>query len=299
DSSFGLTGIASIGPVMAVGIRSVFSAGSADSGILSAVTENSAVTLGTVFAEMAVKTARGFLPLVVLIIVLQVLLLHFPKIKFIRICLGMVYSFIGIVIFLTGAEYGFTPVGKFLGNHLSSCYSPVLTLAVALILGAIVVCAEPAVWVLTEQVEQVTAGRIERRLVMFFLALGVSAAVCLAIVRILFDINYLWFVFIGIGLSLVLTFFCPPLFTGIAFDSGGVASGPMSTSFLLAFALGVSGSAEMGFGLVGLIAIAPLIAIQILGVIFRIKSNRAVSGRRKLNAFETCRQDASCNSRAR
>jgi hypothetical protein len=110
---------------------------------------------------------------------------------------------------------------------------------------------------------------------MIFLCIGVSVAVALAMVRIFFKINYLWFVFIGVGASLLITFFSPPLFTGIAFDSGGVASGPMSTTFLLAFALGVSGSAEMGFGLVGLIAISPLIAIQILGILFRVKEKMA------------------------
>ena len=109
---------------------------------------------------------------------------------------------------------------------------------------------------------------------MIFICMGVSVAVALSMVRILLHINYLWFVFIGVGLALVMTLVTPPLFTGIAFDSGGVASGPMSTSFLLSFALGISGSADMGFGLVGLIAIAPLIAIQILGLIFRFKEKK-------------------------
>ena len=144
-------------------------------------------------------------------------------------------------------------------------------MGLALLFGGIVVLAEPAVWVLTSQVENVTAGRIKRSLVMIFICLGVAISVALAMLRILLHINYLWFVLIGVGSSLLMTLVTPPLFTGIAFDSGGVASGPMSTTFLLSFALGVSGSADMGFGLVGLIAISPLIAIQILGIIFRFK----------------------------
>ena len=187
----------------------------------------------------------------------------------------MIYSFIGIVIFLTGVDYGFVDVGRYLGQTISQNYSPILVIALALIFGGIVVIAEPAVWVLTKQVENVTAGRIRKSLVMIFLCIGVSVAVALAMVRIFLNINYLWFVFIGVGSALLMTFFSPPLFTGIAFDSGGVASGPMSTTFLLAFALGVSGSAEMGFGLVGLIAISPLIAIQILGILFRFKEKMA------------------------
>ena len=144
--------------------------------------------------------------------------------------------------------------------------------------GGIIVIAEPAVWVLTDQVEDVSAGRIKKSLVMVFLCLGVAVAVALAMIRIFLSINYLWFALLGVGIALVMTFFTPDLFTGIAFDSGGVASGPMSTTFLLSFAMGVSGSAEMGFGLVGLIAISPLIAIQILGLVFRFKERKAKKG---------------------
>ena len=123
-------------------------------------------------------------------------------------------------------------------------------------------------------------------MVMIFICMGVAVAVALAMVRILAGINYLWFVFIGVGLSLLMTLVTPSLFTGIAFDSGGVASGPMSTSFLLSFALGVSGTADMGFGLVGLIAISPLIAIQILGIIFRLKEKKSKKEVRNAAASE-------------
>ncbi|MBQ3831298.1 MAG: DUF1538 domain-containing protein, partial [Spirochaetales bacterium] len=221
------------------------------------------------------ETAIGFAPLLAIIVLMQFTMLHFPKIKFRNIMFGIVYSFVGIVVFLTGVSYGFSDVGFFLGKTMSQNFSPVLVVGIALLFGGIVVFAEPAVWVLTKQVESVTAGRIKRSMVMIFICMGVAVAVALAMVRILLHINYLWFVFIGVGLALVMTLFTPSLFTGIAFDSGGVASGPMSTSFLLSFALGVSGSADMGFGLVGLIAISPLIAIQILGIIFRLKEKKS------------------------
>ena len=273
DSSFGLTGVASIGPILAVAfmaLTSSKSAGTADAAVAEYVVDSFGATLGMTLRE----TAVGFAPLLAIIVFMQFTMLHFPKIKFRKIMFGIAYSFLGIVIFLTGVVYGFADVGKFLGKTIYQNYSSVLVVVIALVFGGIVVIAEPAVWVLTKQVEEVTAGRIKRTLVMIFICMGVSVAVALSVVRILLHINYLWFVFIGVGLALVMTLVTPPLFTGIAFDSGGVASGPMSTSFLLSFALGISGSADMGFGLVGLIAIAPLIAIQILGLIFRFKEKK-------------------------
>ena len=272
DGSFGLTGVASIGPILAVAMMALVS----KSGSAGAAAEGSgeASTLIHCLLNTLKGTAIGFGPLLAIILVMQFTMLHFPKIKFRNILLGMTYSFVGIVIFLTGAEYGFTEVGRYLGQTISRNYSPVLVVVIALLFGGIVVFAEPAVWVLTKQVEDVTAGRIKRILVMVFICAGVAVAVALAMLRVLLNINYLWFVLIGVGTALLMTLVTPPLFTGIAFDSGGVASGPMSTSFLLAFALGVSGSADMGFGLVGLIAISPLIAIQILGIIFRFKEKK-------------------------
>ena len=272
ESSFGLTGIASIGPILAVGIMA--SVTSRVSGAVAVGSAEAEKTFLSILVAMIKKTAVGFGPLAIMIIIMQIALLHFPKIKFKNICLGIIYAFIGIVIFLTGVDYGFTSLGSVLGRYLAAHYSPVLVTAVSLIFGAIVVSAEPAVWVLTEQVEKVTVGRIKRSLVLIFLCIGVACAVGLAIVRAYVGINYLWFIYTGVGCALILSFFCPTLFVGIAFDSGGVASGPLSTTFLLSFAMGVSGSGDMGFGLVGLIAIAPLIAVQILGILFDIKEKR-------------------------
>lgn len=275
ESSFGLTGVASMGPVLSVSLMVLLTGGS--SSAPSAVASESAVSLGSVLLHVLKNTAKGFAPLLLAILVLQFTLLKFPKIRFKNICLGLIYSFAGIVLFLSGVEYGFSEVGVKIGQTLSENYPFYVLLAVSLIFGAIVVLAEPAVWVLTSQIENVSAGRIRKKQVMLFLCLGVSLAVALAMLRIHFHINYLYFVFFGVGLALVLSFFCPPLFTGIAFDSGGVASGPLSTSFLLSVAIGASGSAEMSFGLVGLIAISPLITLQILGIIFDRRKKNAAS----------------------
>lgn len=276
DSSFGLTGIASIGPILAVAAMALMSHSTGGAEIM--VSGSASHGFGHVILSKLKDTAIGFGPLFVIILVLQFTLLHFPKVKFRKMVLGMLYSFIGIVIFLTGVDFGFVEVGRYLGQTISRNYSPVLVVGLALVFGGIVVLAEPAVWVLTHQVETVTAGRLNRSMVMVFICIGVALSVALAMVRILFNINYLWFVFIGVGSALLMTLFTPSLFTGIAFDSGGVASGPMSTTFLLSFAIGVSGSASMGFGLVGLIAISPLISIQILGIIFRIKERKGKKG---------------------
>ena len=273
DSSFGLTGISSIGPIIAVAAMALAVKNPEASS--AAVSGASAVHgFGEELLSKLKDTAIGFGPLFAIILILKLTMLHFPKVRFRRMILGMLYSFLGIVVFLTGVDFGFVAVGRYLGQVLSLNYSSWLVILIALVFGGIVVFAEPAVWVLTKQVETVTAGRIKRSMVMTFICIGVAAAVALSIVRIIFRINYLWFVFIGVGISLILTFLTPQLFTGIAFDSGGVASGPMSTTFLLSFAIGVSGSADMGFGLVGMIAISPLITIQILGIIYRLKEKK-------------------------
>ena len=274
ESSFGLTGVASIGPILAVAIMALTSVSRSAGAAAEEGAEAVAETFGSVMLSVLGETAIGFAPLLAIILIMQFALLRFPKIKFRNIIFGIVYSFIGIVLFLTGVSYGFTDVGMLLGKTISQNYSPIIVVLIALVFGGIVVIAEPAVWVLTAQIESVSAGRIKRSLVMIFLCIGVALAVALGILRILLNINFLWFVYIGVGTALLMTFITPGLFTGIAFDSGGVASGPMSTSFLLAFALGVSGTVDMGFGMVGLIAMSPLLSLQVLGIIFRLKERK-------------------------
>ncbi|MBP5464680.1 MAG: DUF1538 domain-containing protein, partial [Treponema sp.] len=139
-------------------------------------------------------------------------------------------------------------------------------------------CAEPAVWVLTEQVEQVSGGVIKRSLMLAALSCGVAISIGLSMLRIIYGFSLWWILIPGYGLSLLLSLACPPMFTGIAFDSGGVASGPMTSTFILSFTLGVAaasggrGGAEMAFGVIALVAMTPLIAIQLLGIVFKIKS---------------------------
>jgi len=275
EDSFGLTGIASVGPIFAVLMMAVFSRGNASAAAGTAEAAEEAMRLFPKMLEVLKNTFIGLAPLVILIVVLQFTLLKFPPVKFRLICMGIFYGFVGIVVFLTGVEYGFSPVGKLLGQSLAAKYSSMLVPSlIALVFGSIVVLAEPAVWVLTNQVEDVTAGRIKHTTVMLALSAGVAVCVALSVIRVYLNINYLVFVFVLVGLSLILSWIAPSLFVAIAFDSGGVASGPMSTTFILSFIMGLSGSAELGFGVVGMIAMSPLVAIQILGVVFKVKEKK-------------------------
>ena len=287
EDSFGLTGIASIGPIAAVCIY----------GILNSSTANSQAQLSDEAVEEITGIAGKFfsliphalkevslalLPLLVMFAVFQITLLKLPKGQIRRTFIGLIYSFVGLFLFLLGVNGGFMDAGQELGQKLGSLAHngafgyTVLLLVSALVFGAIVVCAEPAVWVLTEQVEDLSSGNISRRAMLTALSAGVAVSVSLSVVRGLLGFN-LWYILIpGYAIALALSFFCPPMFTAVAFDSGGVASGPMTSTFILSFTLGAS-SASGGnpvtdaFGVIALVAMTPLIAIQVLGITYKFK----------------------------
>ena len=290
DDSFGLTGITSVGPVLAViffsiAITSGGTAGSqGSSSVMEAVASGYGGGIGTqVLApfvngipEMAKEAFTSIIPLIVLFILFQLTLLKMTKRQVERIVIGLVYSFIGLTLFLTGVNEGFMPAGVSIGEFLgakagqSGGYFFLLILT-GLVLGAIVVCAEPAVWVLTEQVEQVSGGTIKRRVLLVFLSVGAALAIALSLVRAVKMFELKWILIPGYFLALLLMIFSPSLFTGIAFDSGGVASGPITSTFVLSFTLGASraaGGSTDAFGVIALVAMMPLIAIQLLGIIY-------------------------------
>lgn len=299
DSSFGLTGIASAGPITAVCVYGILSrsftsaestAAIANSAEQSAnLAESSEVVQSglKIFLELLPSVLKevslALVPLVIMFIVFQIFLLKMPPVQVRRMFQGLFYSFIGLVLLLVGVNGGFMPAGKELGTLLGTkaisenTFWIVFIILVALAFGAIVVCAEPAVWVLTEQVENVSGGTIGRKTMLVALSSGVAIAIALSVLRILYNFS-LWYILIpGYAIALILTFFCPPLFMGIAFDSGGVASGPMTSTFILAFTLGVANStgnatAASSFGVIALVAMTPLIAIQILGIVFKLKT---------------------------
>lgn len=291
DDSFGLTGIASIGPIAAVCIYGVFlkfSNSTSDSAIPVEAIQKSQIGLSIfikLIPEICKEVALALIPLIALFILLQIFLLKMPPVKVRRIIKGFVYSYVGLVLFLIGANGGFIPAGRKLGEILGGYaftnggFWVLLLTIIGLIFGAVVVCAEPAVWVLTEQVENVSGGTIKRKVMLIALSAGVAISIGISMLRILYGFS-LWFILIpGYLLSLILSLFCPKLFVGIAFDSGGVASGPMTSTFILSFTLGVSSIGNMNsvtdaFGVIALVAMTPIIAIQILGLIYKKSSQK-------------------------
>ena len=307
DDSFGLTGIASIGPVLAVVVFGIVLALSGKGEAAQAVQkvtqgEGSQGLFSVILPAVALEVAESLAPLAIMTIILQFTLLKMPPMQVIRTVRGFIFSYAGLVIFLSGAQGGFMPAGHKLGQMLgflavsgdkllvlynaageverSLGLPAVIQISMLLltgcIFGAVTVCAEPAVWVLTNQVEALTGGTIRRKVMLTALCTGVAVSIGISMARVLFGFS-LWYVLIpGYALSLLLTFFTPKFFTGIAFDSGGVASGPMTSIFILSFTLGASSqgsgnSAADAFGVIALVAMTPLIAIQLLGIVFKIK----------------------------
>jgi hypothetical protein len=288
--SFGLVGLASIGPIMAVlamGIINKDGAAAAPAaaaaGVEGAAAPASLGILGDFLhlaPETAAEAARALGPLAAMFLAFQLILLKMPPHRVARMAKGLLYSFIGLVLFLVGVNGGFLPAGAAIGARIGASEGNWVLIPIGVVFGAVVVLAEPAVWVLNNQVEEVSGGAIKKEAMLASLSLGVAAAVGIAMLRVVTGISVWWFLVPGYALALALTFFCPPLFTAIAFDSGGVASGPMSSTFILAFTLGASSAAggnplSDAFGVIAMIAMTPLIMIQILGLMFSFEEKKA------------------------
>jgi len=287
ENSFGLVALCSIGPILAVLVLGIFarndlnytvSYGSVEGDILGTYTTNA----GHVAKEVAI--ALGLI--VVFFLLCQIFFLKLPRRQLLRIGIGVVFTYIGLVMFLTGVNVGYMPVGYKMGSQMSLLHPALLT-GLGLVMGILVVMAEPAIHVLNAQVEEVTGGYVKKRSMMIGLCAGVGAAIALSVVRIIFDFSLVYYIIPGYFISLALSLFVPPVYTAIAFDSGGVASGPMTSGFILPFAIGVCVALQGenavlrdGFGVVALVAMAPLITIQLLGfkaiVSNKIKEKRAM-----------------------
>jgi hypothetical protein len=203
--------------------------------------------------------------------VCQLTFLRLPRKRLIRIAIGVLFTYAGLVIFLTGVNVGFMPIGYKLGFELAKINRTFLVV-LGLMMGVLVVLAEPAIHVLNQQVEDVTGGAITRRSMITGLCVGVGSAIALSVIRIIFDFSLVYYVVPGYFISLALSLFVPPVYTAIAFDSGGVASGPMTSGFILPLATGACVAMQGAdavlrdaFGVVALVAMAPLITIQLLG----------------------------------
>ncbi|MBC3900724.1 DUF1538 domain-containing protein [Acetobacterium malicum] len=282
DDSFGLVGIASTGAILAVMIMSVLKGTKEISGSLdSGLSESTAVILPFInkLPTILYEVVLALLPIVIIFVVFQKISFKLKKKPLKRIIKGLLYTLIGLVLFLTGVNAGFMDVGTLVGYNIASIDNKAVLIAIGALLGLVVILAEPAVYVLTKQIEDVTSGYLKRKVVLVALSLGVSLAVGLSMLRIIVPEIKLWhYLLPGYILAIVLSYLVPKLFVGMSFDSGGVSSGPMTATFILAFAQGAAESIEGanvlvdGFGLIAMVALMPIIALQILGLIFKIKT---------------------------
>lgn len=284
EDSFGLIALCSIGPILSVLLLGIVyhPSGSAQTDLI--IPEiNSSKELWEQFRN-AVPTyveevAVAMLPILAFFLLFQFTMLKMRKKQVAKILAGTLYTFIGLTLFLVGANVGFIPVGKYLGSEIAGLDFSYILIPIGMLIGFFIVRAEPAVHVLNKQVEEVSSGAISQRAMGTSLAIGMAISVGLSMVRVLTGISIYWMLIPGYAIALALTFFVPRMFTAIAFDSGGVASGPMTATFLLAFAMGatetVGGNVLTdAFGVVAMVAMTPLITIQILGLIYRLKSGR-------------------------
>lgn len=276
--SFGLVSLCSIGPVLAVLILGFFYNGSAQ--VSSAgvhMTFDNTVAIGKAYVEALptylYEMALSLLPIVAIFFLFQVLTLKLSGRSLSKICFGIVYTYIGLVLFLTGVNVGFSAMGTVLGETVAAKGAGWPLVALAMVFGWFIISAEPAVAVLQKQIEEVSAGAISAKAIKLSLSAAIAVAMGLSMVRVLTGISILWFIIPGYCLAVALSFFVPDIYTAIAFDSGGVASGPLTATFMLQFAIGavsaVGGNIlSDAFGIVALVAMMPLISVQLMGVIF-------------------------------
>ncbi|MDR1574183.1 MAG: DUF1538 domain-containing protein [Clostridiales Family XIII bacterium] len=284
DDSFGLVALCSIGPILAVLMLGVFfNPGPAPAqGIISDEVTSVADLLdmfGKGFPVYFSEVGLALSPIVVFFLLFQIIALRLPVTQLIKMGAGIVYTFFGLVLFLTGVNVGFLPAGAFIGEYIGGLDYAWILIPLGLVLGYFTVAVEPAVHVLNEQVFDMTGGAISKKSMLLSLSCGVALSVALSMVRILFGIHILFFLIPGYALALAMTFFTPKIFSAVAFDSGGVASGAMTATFLLPFTLGACNSLggdalRDAFGLVALVAMTPLITIQIMGLIYKFKLSK-------------------------
>ena len=272
ENSFGLVALCSVGPILAVLVLGIFSRSEMRYDIPDYAVSNDILgsflhTAGHTCKEVAL--ALGMI--VVFFLVCQFLFLKLPMKRLARIAIGVAFTYVGLVVFLTGVNVGFMPIGYKLGYTLAQGSEGFLV-GFGLVVGVLVVLAEPAIHVLNAQVEEVTGGLVSKKSMLTGLCIGVGAAITLSMIRIIYDFSLVYYIVPGYFISLALSLFVPPVYTAIAFDSGGVASGPMTSGFILPFAIGACISMQGAdavlrdaFGVVALVAMAPLITIQLLG----------------------------------
>ena len=270
ENSFGLVALCSVGPILAVMALGIFATGNMLYEVPDySVDANLGMELVHTVLDVIGEVALALGLIVAFFAVLQVICLRLPKGKIVRMTMGILYTFLGLVVFLSAVTVGFMPIGFKVGSDLAKAH-PALLVLFGFILGLVVVLAEPAIHVLNKQVEEITNGSVSKRSMMIALSVGVGVSIGLSMLRIWLGFNVLYYLIPGYFVSLGLSFFVPRMYTAIAFDSGGVASGPLTSSFILPLAVGACVTMQGNvladaFGIVAMVAMTPLITIQVMG----------------------------------
>lgn len=283
NDSFGIIACTSVGPLITTQILCIIVGNNMQSSSTVNITTSTGTALdmfnqfGLKFLENAKEIMLVLLPIAIFFFIYNALFIKYPKKQIIKIIVGLIYTYLGIVIFLTGVLTGFFPVASVISYKIACSKYSWLLIPIAAIIGLLVIMAEPAVGILNKRVEDITHGIISRRVMMVTISIGVALSMVLVVLRILFNIPFIWLVIPLYSIILISAYFCTPIFTAIAFDSGGVASGTMATSFILPFAMGLCVAKDIdilngAFGTISIIACIPILCILILGLVYRYVS---------------------------
>ena len=281
--SFGLVALCSVGPILAVLILGFFYSGDGAAVEAAAASYASTVELAGAYARAIPlymgEMALSLLPIIAIFFLFQFFSLRLTRHSVAKICVGILYTYAGLVLFLTGVNVGFAALGDVLGRGLACGWTKALLIPLATLLGWFIISAEPAVAVLEKQIEEVSAGAIPGRTIKLSLSVAIALAMGLAMLRVLTGISIMVFLLPGYAIALALSLVVPDIYTAIAFDSGGVASGPMTATFMLQFMIGASAALggnilKDAFGAVAMVAMMPLISIQTVGFVYKLKLGR-------------------------
>jgi hypothetical protein len=281
DDSFGLVAFGTVGPIIAIMIlgltRDTSSLTNSTEGIPAAHNIIDLLRLFQASLPLYMKeVALALLPIIIVFMLFQFFVLKLPKSQLVKMGVGSIYTFAGMVLFLTGAHVGFMPAGTYIGKFIGDMEYSWILIPIGMAMGFFNVRAEPAVHILNDEIEYMSGGAISKSAMLWGMSIGVAISIALAMIRILFGVHILYILIPGYAIALVLTFFVPKIFTAIAFDSGAVAAGPMTATFLLPFTMGACVAAggnilTDAFGIVAMVAMTPLITIQVMGLVYSIK----------------------------
>ena len=281
--SFGLVSLCSIGPILAVLILGFFYSDSEAVAEVSHSSFDTTAEIGRAYIsalpQYMGEIALSLFPIIAIFFLFQIFSLKMTKLGLARICFGLLYTYLGLVLFLTGVNIGFSSLGAVLGEALATGWTRIIMIPLSMLLGWFIISTEPAVAVLENQIEEVSAGAIPGKAIKLSLSIAIAIAMGISMLRVLTGIPILWFLIPGYAIALILSFFVPDIYTAIAFDSGGVASGPMTATFMLQFVIGASMALggnvlQDAFGVVAMVAMMPLISIQTVGFIYKLKEEK-------------------------